>query len=103
MPVLNLTPLSQPLKALAFGLLGLCLAWVVVSRGLVAHLAATDPNLALRLNPGYSGALVRLADIALQTELSPPKAAHADRATGAPASEEARTAASTYGQNSPAG
>ena len=65
----------------------MCLAWVVVSRGLVAHLAATDPNLALRLNPGYSGALVRLADIALQTELSPPEAAHADRAAGAPASD----------------
>ena len=55
----------KQLRLFALGLLGVFLVWVVITKGLAGYLAETDPEAALRLDPGNSTALLNLIDAKL--------------------------------------
>lgn len=58
------------LRTLIVGACGLVLAWLVVSKSLAAYFADSAPRVALFINPQEPGALVNLADLALNSPLT---------------------------------
>jgi hypothetical protein len=72
---------SGPLKAAVLGLLGLALAWEVVSRSYPAYLAELAPATALRLRPTEATALLQLADATLNAALARSQTTGAEAAT----------------------
>jgi hypothetical protein len=58
---------SRPFRAIGLGAAAVVLAWLVISKSLVAYLAASAPEAALRLHAGDAEALLSLAQRHLGT------------------------------------
>ena len=79
---------SRRLRSVAFAVLGIVLAWQVLSRSLVAYLAETSPEAALRLRSNDPVSLVNISERKLNVER--PARETPAVGTAAPAGESSR-------------